>query len=264
MLKYPQLSKLPKAPRFKSLNFRGQSPGSPAVLISPWNTSKNLLDPSHPLAARSRQSFPSSNVPALGVRAFPIALLEKPETPWPHPFAQRVDTWDARLARTEPGDEIAPMLLSNAKPGRIGMSLLTATSKKRTSKKKCVRLKISRKIKTAITLIVVRGAQVSEKGLLMLDADEAREKGDMWILPGWSYLFFPTLEIYRMEYPELVTILRNALRRIWETGKKMESALPAKKPLPSPNTQRSPPSSQERQPRIHNGRSGVTWNELCL
>jgi hypothetical protein len=39
---------------------------------------------------------------------------------------------------------------------------------------------------------------------------------------GWSYIFQPTLHVYRMPYPNL-RILRPALRGIWDQGIKMEN-----------------------------------------
>lgn len=39
---------------------------------------------------------------------------------------------------------------------------------------------------------------------------------------GWTYIFFPTIEIYRMPYHEMIPLLRDLLRRIYELSQDLE------------------------------------------
>ena len=39
---------------------------------------------------------------------------------------------------------------------------------------------------------------------------------------GWSYIFYPTTDIYNMSYPKLVTLLRQGLRSLYKSAVKLE------------------------------------------
>ena len=41
-------------------------------------------------------------------------------------------------------------------------------------------------------------------------------------LIGWSYVFFPTFEVHRMPYPDLVNCIRDALRCVYTKASAME------------------------------------------
>ena len=41
-------------------------------------------------------------------------------------------------------------------------------------------------------------------------------------LLGWSYIFYPTTEIYNMPYPKLVTLLRQCLKSLYKTASELE------------------------------------------
>ncbi|TFK32088.1 hypothetical protein BDQ12DRAFT_693016 [Crucibulum laeve] len=135
---------------------------------------------------------------------------------------------------------LAPLVLTPPaqKKMHVPMSYLNATSKKRTSKVRVVRAGITRRIKAALLMIVTRGAtdfdpssvreketqdkKGKKKPILYGDEDEAKQEGAHWILPGWTYIFFPTLAIYRMPYPELVMVLRRGLKKLWGRGVELE------------------------------------------
>ncbi|KAF5384262.1 hypothetical protein D9615_003433 [Tricholomella constricta] len=239
MLRCRELSKLSKAPRAKSVNFRRQTPGSVADLLKPANVPfrPNYLDPTHPATSIPKQKFPGFKTDALGIRAYPHALLSPPEHVWTTPSNDPIDPWKARVGRflslnaeLEPGaaDQLAlePMTLNNSKKNRVPMSFINATSKKRTSNKRHIRHKIASRMKIAINLIVSRGADTIEsngKRRLVMNEKEAETLSDKWISPGWTYIFFPTLEIYRMPYHDMIPMLRMALRRIWQQSQAMET-----------------------------------------
>ncbi|KAF9460424.1 hypothetical protein BDZ94DRAFT_1266212 [Collybia nuda] len=236
MLRCPELKKLSKAPVFSSVNFLKQTPGSAVPLIHPNLGHVERIDPSHPAVGRRRNAFPKFNHEACWVKAFPMALLGEPVFTWPEPHYRIIDTWEDRIDRARHAQdlagykakdlpEISQMILNNERPNSVPMSLLVATSKKRTSSKKVIRSKISRRLKTALTLIVARGADVDEvngKKTIVFNQDEAK-RADDWILRGWSYVFFPTIEIYRMPYHEMIPLFRLALRDIRDHGRKLEA-----------------------------------------
>ena len=93
---------------------------------------------------------------------------------------------------------------------------------------------------------------------------------------GWSYIFNPTLDIYRMPYPDLIRILRTALRRIWERGMIMEERWAAKaladrekaKAAREQKTARSKEafglvSDKDIFPGIGSGLKDVSLNRVC-
>lgn len=118
---------------------------------------------------------------------------------WPAPLSRFIDRWDDRINRAQSARELAPYddkdlprisrtVLNDERPGRVPMSLLIATSKKRTSGKKSIRVAIMRRLKTTLNLVVVRGADVVEvkgkKTIIFKEQDAAM--ADDWILRGAS------------------------------------------------------------------------------
>ncbi|KAG6832196.1 hypothetical protein H0H87_002306 [Tephrocybe sp. NHM501043] len=172
-----------------------QTPGCAAELHKPGPTYRpDYLDPSHPATTFPKARFPNIRNDVLGLRAFPFAVLGKPDQVWTSPLNLPIETWAQRVQRlskvTEEGKEpldIAPIHLNNGKPNAIPMSIMNATSKKRTSNKRHIRGKIGSKLKIAINLIVTRGADVVEingKPRLVMNDNEAIEMSDKWISPG--------------------------------------------------------------------------------
>ncbi|KAG6841783.1 hypothetical protein C0991_006667 [Blastosporella zonata] len=195
-MKCKELSKLPKAASAKYIT----TPGCTSDLFTPGPTYRpDYLDPTHPATSLPKNRFPNIRHDALGIKAFPVALLGKPEQVWSSPLNLSIETWTQRVQRLvevnvelETGQEplrIAPIALDNVKPNAIPMSVVNATSKKRTSNKKHIRCAISKRLKIAVNLIVTRGANVAEvngKLKLVMDDKEAVEMSDKWISPGGS------------------------------------------------------------------------------
>jgi len=122
---------------------------------------------------------------------------------------------------------------------------MATTANKKQSKKRVIRLKLGSRLKTAINLVVVRGVNVAVgnggRRKLVMNEQEAIDEGDKWILPGIrplsphlgflkltrslagrSYIFHPSVEVYRMSYHDLIPLVRIALRSIWDSGMKLE------------------------------------------
>lgn len=107
------------------------------------------------------------------------------------------------------------------------MSCLVILTKKATSKQAVIRQTVNRKLRTALNLIAIRGAHKLD-GKLALDPAMA-EEAQGWFLrgkscrhfrrvhltiTGWTYIFHPKLEIYRLPYHDLVDSLRTAFKSL--------------------------------------------------
>ncbi|KAJ7176495.1 hypothetical protein C8R46DRAFT_822745, partial [Mycena filopes] len=213
------------------LQFKRQTPGSVSLLLSPnqGSNSSRRLDASHPhelLPKRQRKAFIwASNNAAFTLGVIPKALLVPPNLNPNQGFSNRLtseafDSWDDRLARGASTGTVAPVIpTKGAHPKRVGMSLQVAsTSGFRTHQ----RVQIRRRFKTALGLLVARGAVGKEvKGRLQLVFDD-REAEKPWILDGWTYVLRPSLLLCRMPYPELVNCLRVTLRELFNRATQTE------------------------------------------
>ncbi|KAF9495167.1 hypothetical protein BDN71DRAFT_1506925 [Pleurotus eryngii] len=226
MRRCPELKRLPKSPRFTSVVFRGQNPGSPAKLIDPGKQpcktlKSTFLSPDHPATSLRKSDFPSFANSALRINAFPFAVLEKPSDPSKEPIARQFKyahiPWKERI-------HVSGLRHSGT---RIPMSFFIATSIKNTSKKGTIRSTIKHRLRTALNMIVARGAEsgTDTRGRQKLVFNEAKatEQGNKWLLHDWTYIFSPTLELYRMPYPVMVDTLSKALHSIRVRGLKLET-----------------------------------------
>ncbi|KAK2460828.1 hypothetical protein APHAL10511_007298 [Amanita phalloides] len=212
----PELSRLPRAPRWSSVKFIRRAPGSVSSLLGPGI--RDPVDPTHPAFGpkTNRNAFPLFEHDAFRMRAYPLALLEKSE-------------WTPR--------EIPPLPSVPENKKQVDMHLSIATSMKNTSKLAIVRVAIARRVKHALELIIARGAnsgttnarergpdgwQNVQKTIIVFDDKEAKQMGPRWVLNGWMYIFHPTLRLYRMPYYELVSLLRSALQTLHAHGMFLE------------------------------------------
>lgn len=128
--------------------------------------------------------------PEFGLRIFPIALLQKPDTQYHEPFTYEFSPWSEVRDRLIKGEQ------KEDETGTVvKVACLNASGKKQTSASKVIRGRIMSKIKTALTLIITRGANSemigsSSKSLrnapakLVLNPNEAVSMGRDWILKG--------------------------------------------------------------------------------
>ncbi|CAA7266251.1 unnamed protein product [Cyclocybe aegerita] len=290
MQRCPELRNLRKAPRFISILLRHQTPGSPAVAINPFSA-VDVLDPTHP-GLKSLKYLPHTRDNAIGVKIFPISLLNKPQLANGHPFGRKFLTWIERVQKAKEAgvkvvyvggkpalawksgelvgedEQVYPehdhntldipdckatpkgRLLDIARKRamrRVPMSYLTATSKARMGAKRYTRCQITRRMKVASNLIVTRGAYFGEPALknegpakedvktlgvgikpkrvvMRFDQEEAKSMGRKWIMQGWSYVWFPTMEVYRMPYSELIPRLRQKLTFLNKRANELEKS----------------------------------------
>ncbi|KAI8989061.1 hypothetical protein BD414DRAFT_324173 [Trametes punicea] len=204
-----ELSHLPKlAQGIKSINFRRTTPGTISFILfskHPPPVSR-VLDPTHPALSYSpydwMRAFPWRACHGFSMRAIPKGLLTEPSPRHPEP----------------------PYSLNDGprKGHSLNLSLLDCAPK--SAGGRVVRQQILRKFKTAISLIVVRGADAEgpEDDRRLVFRDEEAGKGEQWILPDWTYIVRPELEVYKMLYAQLIPLLRRTLRAIAITGIRLE------------------------------------------
>ncbi|KAJ3879386.1 hypothetical protein F5051DRAFT_502608 [Lentinula edodes] len=228
MQRCKELSRLARAPHFSSLLFRKQSPASSSA-IQPLQKAATVLDPGHPAAYLPRKILPRFRNSVFSVTATPFGLLEPESIPCQPPFDVSFETWAERISRSlnDPitngldGPILAPVRLPKyQKRGRLPMSLVTVVGKKATSKKKVVRLRIINKVKNALNLAVTRVAEVKD-GKLVFDEALSREN---LICRGWTYSVYPSLEVYRMSFTELIPTVLQALRSIHKQVTELENS----------------------------------------
>ncbi|KAF8180432.1 hypothetical protein BJ912DRAFT_981294, partial [Pholiota molesta] len=112
---------------------------------------------------------------------------------------------------------------------RVPMTFSNATSKKRMGSYAYMRAKIAKRLRGALHLIVTRGAHVVEhtepltgalRTEICLNEDEAGKK---WSMQGWTYIFYPTTELYRMPLSDLISLVSNSLKTLNDAARKMEN-----------------------------------------
>ncbi|KAI0363957.1 hypothetical protein BV20DRAFT_1057592 [Pilatotrama ljubarskyi] len=205
----PEIGHLPEiAHGVKSVNFRRTTPGSIYRIVHATRPPPphSVLDPTHPALTYSphdfTRAFPWRALPGFRFRAVPHGLLDHPLQPVPSP----------------------PYALNHGliKDRRsVNMSLLDTAPKSVGGR--VVRQNTLRRFKTAISLIVTRGADVDgpedgEKKVVFRGADPPEN----WVLPNWTYIIRPELEAHSMPYSTLIPLLRDVLQLTAATGRRLE------------------------------------------
>ncbi|KAL5478427.1 hypothetical protein ACEPAI_2611 [Sanghuangporus weigelae] len=208
-MKLLKLNRLPKAGRLRAVRYKRTTPGNFTRLIAPaiergWY-SPAVVDPSHPWAKIPSYKY-SRKLPvfyktdALVLHAYPKALLSPPPAPRP----------DVKFAPPPTIYREDGKVKGRSK--KINMSLMHVIGKKNVHKFSVVRSRIKRRIKAAVNLIVTRDASVKTlKGKQVVVSNET-DDGEKWVLQDWTYVFKPSLEVYRMPFPTLISNIREALK----------------------------------------------------
>ncbi|KAI0827311.1 hypothetical protein BC628DRAFT_1368892 [Trametes gibbosa] len=204
---FAEICRLPKVEgRIKSINFRRTTPGAifPIVHANKPPRPNQVLDPAHPaltyLPIDFTRAFPWRICDGFKLRTFPHALLQRPSQPHPSP-PYEINAGPTRGRRVN-------MSLLDIAPRNIGGHV--------------VRQEVLRKFKTAISLIVTRGADVegaegSEKVVFREDNDPFD-----WILTDWVYIIRPEERVYIMPYHHLIPALREVMQITVATGRRLE------------------------------------------
>ncbi|KAH8101693.1 hypothetical protein BXZ70DRAFT_70141 [Cristinia sonorae] len=211
-----ELARLPKAKALRSLNFKRTTPGSIVASLFATSNRRKVLDPTHIAASippiQRKAVFPNYKTHAFTLRLLPQALLAEPEFRFPDPPFHYVTR--------------------SQSPHRLNMSLAREIASD-VHHSPFVRSKMTTKLKSAISLVVTRGANVRSEGdgKPMIFFDE-QDVGEKWLLQNWTYSVRLALPMLRISYVELIPLLRDALNNVKARGDAIEAAWAAGHPLP--------------------------------
>ncbi|KAI4521680.1 hypothetical protein K525DRAFT_284691 [Schizophyllum commune Loenen D] len=235
------LSKLPSLPRITSVKLivpqlRHQTPGTINLVLNPGHVNrKEALDPDHPAWRQwlpNRRALPVLHSPALTLRLFPSGMLGRPapfelQEPFKRPFTPWREAVRARIAEAQEHDiPLTAPVQRAVRDGRAHMSLVFASSLKRQGKRRYLRVSSMRALKQAINLIITRGARAGDlvrgRRQLILDEQDGQANVEIWVLAGWTYVFFTSVEMHTMSHADVVYFLRPMLRKAWDAAVAME------------------------------------------
>ncbi|KAG7095986.1 hypothetical protein E1B28_006669 [Marasmius oreades] len=264
MQKCIELARLPKTSgKIRSLLFRRQTPGELPQDPS-FIKRENILDPSHPAVGISRRTYPSFSSADLNLTVYPFALLSQYDVR--RPYTVSVESWKERVERTiqhpdfdSKNPTLLPVRVRNwhAERKRLPMSLRIIATMKSTSKKRVVRTKITNKLKTAIELVTIKGAEVKKvdgKETLVMNAEKAEKMSREGVMRGWTYIFFPRLAIYLMPYTKLVPLVEKALSVAYVQASSLERSWAIKALV----QKGSPPDRKTTTPILRTGTENVS------
>ncbi|KAI5830957.1 hypothetical protein K523DRAFT_301566 [Schizophyllum commune Tattone D] len=231
------LSKLPKLPWVTSVKLRHQTPGTINLVLNPGHVNrKEALDPDHPAWRQwlpNRRALPVLHSPALTLRLFPSGMLGRPapfelQEPFKRPFTLWREAVRAKIEEAQEHDMPLTAPVQRAvRDGRAHMSLVFASSLKRQGKRRYLRVSSMRALKQAINLIVTRGARAGDlvrgRRQLILDEQDGQANIEKWVLAGWTYVFFTSVEMHTMSHADVVSFLRPMLRKAWDAAVAMET-----------------------------------------
>ncbi|KAI0767348.1 hypothetical protein C8Q74DRAFT_951049 [Fomes fomentarius] len=215
MQKCVELHKLHKpAHGLKSINFKRTTPGGVhnVAHANKPPSKQRVLDPTHPALkltpSEFGKAFPWRTYPGFAIRAVPKALLERPANPFPDPPFPPAPVYSKDDDRAKDGR------------GRVSMSLLNVASK--SAGGRVLRVNVLNKFKTAISLIVTRGADAERGEGEQRIVFKPERLGGEWVLSDWTYICRPEPELNRMSYATLISSLRCALHDIVVRGNELE------------------------------------------
>ncbi|KAF8166260.1 hypothetical protein BJ912DRAFT_1002836, partial [Pholiota molesta] len=239
--KWPNLAKLPRAKRWTSINDRFQNPASVEAFFPGYNSKLDpnrignygeMFDPTHPSARMRVSHFPKVPIMTWSERvqmahdAGFSAGKDEQGRPLPYDGTEQVYPEDDIRTFGLPTRNATPkgpfLALALGKLARrVPMTFSNATSKKR------------------MALTLTRGAHVVEhtepvtgalRTEICLNEDEAGKKWSMQVLfmnclrsAGWTYIFYPTTELYRMPLSDLISLVSNSLKTLNDAARKMEN-----------------------------------------
>ncbi|KAL5514719.1 hypothetical protein ACEPAG_2035 [Sanghuangporus baumii] len=240
-MKLLKLNRLPKAGRLRAVRYKRTTPGNFTRLIAPASErgwySPAVIDPSHPWAkipsykySRKLPVFYKTGV--LVLHAYPKALLSPPAVPRPDVKSAPEPTVYRKDGKIK------------GRSKAINMSLMHVIGKKNVHKFSVVRSRIKRRIKAAVNLIVTRDASVRTVRGKQVVVSYETDDGEKWILQDWTYVFKPSLEVYRMPFPTLISNIREALRFVNAASRRLNLIWGLSESTATHQRQREPQSDQ--------------------
>lgn len=197
-------------PRLTELSILPSASTRLAFRSVPFTAPLHLLQP-------SRAQSVTFNSPVFSLRSFPSQSRTKnnPTSSRPSPAVSGEDE----------------LVKRHAKNKLYTMDLTIMVGKKKVHKSAVIRQRCKRRIKEAIR-VAVRGAKVEKEGIVF---DKSREGPSHWLVPGFSYIANPTLEIYLHPFPDLVKTMQEALLHTKRRHERSQKKSPEKRSPPARN-----------------------------
>lgn len=219
---------------------------------------------------------PSVNNILFSAKLIPHELLSHVEPaqlpPFPHSLSPHFTKFGPE------GDKIRYRSNMN-RSDTIYASLLFISSKAKVHNHAVKRRITGRRIREALRLIVIRGARASDdRNSIVFNPDDTGE--EKWLVKGqpplprftftyhrrkgWSYVFFPSLEAYRVPWPSLITTVRGSLTKLKASAgnlsnKAMNSRLPKSQARGNgSNRRQTPRNPSSTSPLPANSQNGVS------
>ncbi|KAG8938383.1 hypothetical protein FRC00_000201 [Tulasnella sp. 408] len=104
------------------------------------------------------------------------------------------------------------------------MSLIVPMTPYSLHKSGAIRKVVRSRLKEALRLVVVRGARGSdpcEASSAILDENDATP--EKWIVKDWTYVFKPTMALYKSPMPTIIDEIRIGLRSVRSMAEKLEA-----------------------------------------
>lgn len=221
------LARLPKAKAktFKSLHFRDVTPGSSAKLITdsfqlhrpsaqkPYPSAEWYTDPTHPIHNCSFKDIPKYESAFLRIRAYPFARLAPHSTTMPNPYTEEMK--------------------KERRKNQLPMSLIVPMSPHNLHKSGAIRKVVRSRLKEALKLVVVRGAHGSDNSEAnSVTLSESNATPEKWVMKDWTYVFKPTLALYKSPMPTIIDEIRIGLQSVKSMGEKLEASWQTREPSP--------------------------------
>ncbi|KAG8902712.1 hypothetical protein FRC01_009498, partial [Tulasnella sp. 417] len=105
-----------------------------------------------------------------------------------------------------------------------------------------IRKVVRSRLKEALRLVVVRGARGSdtrEANSAVLDENDAAP--EKWVMKDWTYVFKPTLALYKSPMPTIVDEVRIGLRAVKSMADKLEARWQPRMTSPNRDVTRTRP-----------------------
>jgi len=192
-----ELSNLPPLPgQLRSLKFSNVLPGTSENIVmthSNFPTGPgSTINPQHPSIRMRPRDFPAFRSSLFTLKAYPYAVL--------HPHYNQTYPFSPRESQTYHSIT------------RLPFGLLFLSSKKDMHNSSVIRSTVKRRVQEAIRLVVTRGASVDASGRIIFG--DARPND--YILKGWVYLLYPSIELLRTPWSNLLSQVRSALAYLKE------------------------------------------------
>ncbi|KAG8898438.1 hypothetical protein FRC00_002828 [Tulasnella sp. 408] len=87
-----------------------------------------------------------------------------------------------------------------------------------------IRKVVRSRLKEALRLVIIRGARGPDackaNSMILEESDAIPEK---WVMKDWTYVFKPTMTLYKTPMPTIIDEIRNGLRSVKSMAEQLET-----------------------------------------